>query len=79
MLYMLWFNFILGSNFIFPLFQTHYRTLITIPKNKGIKDKIEQQHILIKNLYESLVLDKPILLIVKFCAVQFDWHVCFNL
>ena len=32
--YMLWFNFILGSNF-FPLFQTHYHINITIAKNKG--------------------------------------------
>ena len=51
LLYMLWFNFIVGSKFYFPLFQTHYHTLsyISITKNKGrwfwIKDKIEPQHI----------------------------------
>ena len=35
---MLWFNFILGSNFKFPLFQTHYHQ-ITINKKKEIKFK----------------------------------------
>ena len=45
--YMLWFNFILGSNSIlFPLFQTHYHQ-ITITKTKDIKfePRIKLNHI----------------------------------
>ena len=43
-LYMLWFNFILGSNFIFrrcKLIIIHYH----YPKAKANKDKIEPQHV----------------------------------
>ena len=38
-MYMFWFSFILGSNFIeFPLFQTHYHTLLN--QSKGTKFKL---------------------------------------
>ena len=47
-MYMLWFNLILGLNLIFPLFQTHYHTSVTMPKNKGKinlrKQGFEPQH-----------------------------------
>ena len=45
---MLWVNFILGLNFIFFVFQTHYHTLLypETKENKILtKDKIEPQHI----------------------------------
>ena len=36
-IYLLWFNFILGLNFIFLFFQTHYQTL---PHSKTKDNKI---------------------------------------
>ena len=39
-MYMLWFSFILGSNFIqFPLFQSHYHILLN-QKQRKIKFKL---------------------------------------
>ena len=39
--YLLWFNFILGFNFIFLRFQTHYHTLLYPKKKSKLKPRIK--------------------------------------